>query len=372
LRLLDRAGKPAGAIIGLETVERGRPTQNLTRDKPKLHKPASIYDVAKRADVSIKTVSRVLNHQPNVSQSARDRVMAAVRELSYRPNLFARGLASERSFLIGLLYDNPSAGYMASIQLGALARCREEGYHLIVEQLNAQDPNLEDAVTSLVLQSSLHGVILTPPLCDSAAVLAALTAAQIPFVRIAPERPLPDAPSVSMDDQRAAHDMTAYLIGLGHRHIGFIKGHPDHGASHARFEGYRAAMKEAGLPLADELIVQGYFSYQSGMEAGQQLLSLKHRPTAIFASNDDMAAAVLAASQRFNLRIPAQLSVAGFDDSLVAQVVWPPLTTCRQPIKEMAAAAVSLLVQKPSDGAPAERRLDHELIVRQSTAPPGG
>ena len=333
-------------------------------------KPASIYDVARQAGVSIKTVSRVVNHQPNVSPSARDRVMEAVAALSYRPNFFARGLASERSLLIGLLYDNPSASYMASIQLGALARCREDGYHLIVEQLNAQDPSLGEAVRALVVQSSLHGVILTPPLCDAPSVIEALREERTHFVRIAPERPLPDAPSVSIDDQMAARDMTAYLIGLGHRRIGFIKGHPDHGATHARFEGYRSALKQAGIPFVEEIVAQGYFSYQSGMEAGQTLLSLKNRPTAIFASNDDMAAAVLAASQRFNLRLPTQLSVAGFDDSLVAQVVWPPLTTCRQPIKEMAAAAVSMLVQKPLEGAPSERRLDHELVVRQSTAPP--
>ena len=343
-----------------------------TRDGHTPKKPASIYDVARSAGVSIKTVSRVVNQQPNVSPEARARVMEAVSALSYRPNFFARGLASERSLLIGLIYDNPSAGYMASIQLGALARCREDGYHLIVEQLNTQDPNLGDEERALVVQSSLHGVILTPPLCDAPSVLDALRDARIPFVRIAPERPLPDAPSVSIDDHAAARDMTAYLIGLGHRRIGFIKGHPEHGASHARFEGYLTALKQAGIAFADELVVQGYFSYQSGMEAGQILLSLKNRPTAIFASNDDMAAAVLAASQRFNLKLPAQLSVAGFDDSLVAQVVWPPLTTCRQPIKEMAAAAVSILVQKPKEGATLERRLDHELVVRQSTAPPGG
>jgi LacI family transcriptional regulator len=357
-------------------VERGRPTQTTTRDKPKAHKPASIYDVAKHADVSIKTVSRVLNHQPNVSQSARDRVMAAVRELSYRPNLFARGLASERSFLIGLLYDNPSAGYMASIQLGALARCREEGYHLIVEQLNAQDPNLEDAVTSLVLQSSLHGVILTPPLCDSAAVLDALTAAQIPFVRIAPQRPLPGTPSVSMDDQQAAHDMTAYLIGLGHRRIGFIKGHPDHGATYARFEGYRAAMKEAGLPVSDEIIVQGHFSYQSGMEAGLLLLSLKHRPTAIFASNDDMAAATISVAHRMGLNVPDDVSIVGFDDTALATSVWPELTTVKQPISAMAEAALELLIadlRSHLPGAPrklTERVLSHAMIIRESSGPP--
>ncbi|MGA7712265.1 MAG: LacI family DNA-binding transcriptional regulator [Rhizomicrobium sp.] len=334
-------------------------------------KPASIYDVAKLAGVSIKTVSRVVNRQSNVSEATRARVVEAVEALSYRPNVFARGLASERSFLIGLLYDNPSAGYVAALQLGVLARCREEGYHLIVESLDAQNPNLGQEVLSLVTESKLYGAILTPPLCDAPAVIEALNRAHTPFVRIAPEKPLEGAADVSIDDYKAAYDMTAYLIGLGHRRIGFIKGHPGHGAANARFEGYSSALAHAGLSLIDELCVQGFFSYQSGIEAGERLLSLKKRPTAIFASNDDMAAAVLAASQRFNLRIPSQLSVAGFDDSLVAQVVWPRLTTCRQPIKEMAAAAVSILIQGPLEDGLIERRLDHELVVRESTAPPG-
>jgi LacI family transcriptional regulator len=334
-------------------------------------KPASIYDVAKRAGVSIKTVSRVVNRQSNVSEETRKRVLEAVGALSYRPNVFARGLASEHSFLIGLLYDNPSASYVAALQLGVLTRCREEGYHLIVESLDTQNPNLGHQVHSLVTESVLHGVILTPPLCDMPAAIEALNRAHTPFVRIAPEKPLAGSFDVRIDDHKAAYDMTAYLIGLGHRRIGFIKGHPDHGAANARFEGYRAALAHAGLPLIEEICVQGFFSYQSGMEAGERLLSLKKRPTAIFAGNDDMAAAVLAASQRFNLKIPQQLSVAGFDDSLVAQVVWPRLTTCRQPIKEMAEAAVSMLIQRPSEGGPFERRLDHELVVRESTAPPG-
>ena len=334
-------------------------------------KPASIYDVAERAGVSIKTVSRVVNRQSNVSEETRQRVLEAVAAMAYRPNVFARGLASERSFLIGLLYDNPSASYIAALQLGVLSRCREEGYHLIVESLDAQNPNLGHQVHSLVTESALHGVILTSPLCDVPAAIEALKRARTPFVRIAPDKPLAGSSDVSIDARKAAYDMTAYLIGLGHRRIGFIKGHPGHGAANARFEGYRAALAQAGLPLIEELCVQGFFSYQSGMEAGERLLLLKKRPTAIFASNDDMAAAVLAASQRFNLKIPGQLSVAGFDDSLIAQIVWPRLTTCRQPIKEMAEAAVSMLIQRGREDGPFERRLRHELVVRESTAPPG-
>ncbi len=331
---------------------------------------ASIHDVAESAGVSIKTVSRVLNREPNVADATRARVMTAVKELSYRPNLFARGLASVRSYLIGLVYDNPSASYVAGLQFGALQRCRAEGYHLIIEVVDSSDPDVGAIVTSLINESVLHGLILTPPLGDSPAILAALDEAGARYVRIAPGSQEGAAPSVSIDDRAGAYDMTKYLIGLGHRRIGFIKGHPQHGAARVRFDGYGAAMREAGLSVSEELCAQGQFSYQSGLAAADQLLALKTRPTAIFAANDDMAAAVLATAQRFHLAVPDDLSVAGFDDSLLAQVVWPQLTTCRQPIAEMASEAVSLLVQTDAEEAGASRRLDHELVIRQSTAPP--
>src|SRR5215468_2568721 len=163
------------------------------------NRPPNIHDVAERAGVSIKTVSRVLNKEPNVTNSTRDRVLDAVKILAYRPNIFARGLASEKTFLIGLLFDNPSASYVAGVQFGALAKCRDEGYHLIVEVLYNTALDLGERVLSLVRESSLHGVILTPPLCDSPAVLEALTRAERPYVRIAPERPLPGAMQVSID-----------------------------------------------------------------------------------------------------------------------------------------------------------------------------
>jgi len=332
-------------------------------------KPVSIYDVARKAGVSIKTVSLVINRQPNVRLETRTAVLAAIEALHYRPNVFARGLASERSYLIGLLHDVPPGSYIADLQLGALARCREEGYHLVVEMLNPlQDPDLSQRVRVLLSESVLHGVILTPPLCDARLIIDELAQAKTPYVRIAPGIRMTGSPAISIDEYKAAYEMTAYLVGLGHRRIAFVKGKPDHGASRLRFDGYRTALADAGLALAEEYCAQGFFNYQSGMEAGERLLTLKKRPTAIFAGNDDMAAGVLAVSQRFNLKVPEDLSIAGFDDSIVAQVVWPRLTTCRQPIKEMAAVAVSILTQKRTQDLPLERVLAHELVVRESTA----
>jgi LacI family transcriptional regulator len=364
---IDTAEMPELARLGIDADTFARPERQSRRDQNG-EKPVSIYDVAKRAGVSIKTVSLVINRQPNVSLQTRTAVLAAIDALAYRPNVFARGLASERSYLIGLLHDVAPGSYIADLQLGALARCREEGYHLIVELLNPQqDLDLAQRVRSLVSESVLHGVILTPPLCDERIVMEELSRAQTPFVRIAPGTRMAGTPAISIDEYKAAYEMTAYLVGLGHRRIGFVKGKPDHGSARVRFDGYRAALADAGISFQEDLCAQGFFTYQSGLDAGERLLSAKNRPTAIFAGNDDMAAGVLAVSQRFNLNIPTDLSLAGFDDSIVAQVVWPRLTTCRQPLKEMAAAAVSLLTQKRTHDRPHERQLAHELVVREST-----
>jgi LacI family transcriptional regulator len=332
-------------------------------------KPVTIYDVATRADVSIKTVSKVINGQ-QVRESTRLRVQAAIDALSYQPNVFARGLAGDRSYLIALLCDVPAtgSGYVSALQIGMLPFCRKKGFHLVVESLDVQSPNLVQQVRSLVTASRIYGVILIPPLCDMPVLTEALKSMRTPFARIAPDGPAQHTTDICIDDFRAAHEMTSYLIRLGHRRIGFIKGPVDHADANARFAGYRGALADAGLPLIEDLCAEGAFTYQSGMKAGENLLLLKERPTAIFAANDDMAAGVLAIAQRFDIDIPRQLSVAGYDDSPICQVVWPSLTTCRQPIAEMAQQALSILVAGAGEVPPL--KLDHELVVRESTVPP--
>jgi LacI family transcriptional regulator len=333
-------------------------------------KPASIYDVAKRARVSIKTVSLVINNRPNVSTKTRALVLQAIRDLSYHPNVFARGLASERSYLIALLYDHPSTGYISELQLGALDRCREAGYHLVVEPLSAHAEDLSKRMRNLIASSGLHGVILSPPLCDSLPIINELIRRQTPCVRISAGTRAAGFSTIGIDEKKGGYDVTAYLISLGHRRIGYIKGHPDHVAIAERFTGYRAALAAFNIPFDEEICTQGFFTFQSGKEAAEQMLAMDNRPTAIFAANDDMAAGAMVAAQRFNLKIPDDLSVVGFDDSMAAKIVWPQLTTCRQPVREMASTAVSMLLKKEGDNAPLDQHLKHELIVRASTASP--
>jgi LacI family transcriptional regulator len=333
----------------------------------------TINDVAALAGVSTKTVSRVLNREPHVRAEVRDRVATAVRSLNYQPNVAARALAGSRAYLLGLCYDNPSPGYVSAVQVGALSACREAGYHLLVEQIDSEGQAGQGAagqVEALLTAVKMDGLILSPPVCDHAAVLDLLEHRGAPYVRIAPAGQFERGPFVHMDDRKAAYDMTAHLQALGHRRIGFVRGHADHSATPLRHQGFQDAMRDAGIAVLPEWVVSGAFSFRSGVGAGERLLSLPGRPTAIFASNDDMALGVMAAANRMGLTLPGDLSVAGFDDSPIAQVVWPQLTTIRQPVEAMARAAAAMLVEAVGRAqVPAARLLDFELVVRGSTGP---
>jgi LacI family transcriptional regulator len=330
----------------------------------------TINDVAALAGVSTKTVSRVLNREPHVRPEVRDRVAEAVRRLNYQPNVAARALAGSRAYLLGLCYDNPSPGYVSAVQVGALSACREAGYHLLVEQVDSAGQGAASQVEALLNAVKMDGLILSPPVCDNAAVLDLLERKGVPYVRIAPAGQFERGPFVHMDDRKAAYDVTAHLQALGHRRIGFVRGHADHSATPLRHQGFLDAMRDAGLPVRPEWVVSGAFSFRSGVGAGERLLSLPDRPTAIFASNDDMALGVMAAANRLGLSLPDDLSVAGFDDSPIAQVVWPQLTTIRQPVEAMARAAAGILVEgQGRRQQPAARLLDFELVVRGSTGP---
>jgi LacI family transcriptional regulator len=333
----------------------------------------TIDDVAELAGVSIKTVSRVLNEEPHVRAATRERVLEAAKQLDYTPNVSARALAGSRSYLIGLYYDNPSPGYVGQVEQGAMTACRRAGHHLIVEEIQEAGTPLRERIAAFQSRIRPEGVILTPPLCDLPEVLEALDAAKARYVRIAPSWDLERSPYVYIDDRKAAQEMTLYLQGLGHRDIAFIQGPPDHFAAARRCEGFLDAMASAGLPVRPERVQPGQFSFRSGSEAGERLLSSPDRPTAIFAGNDDMALGVMAVANRLHIEIPGDLSLVGFDDSPSAQVVWPQLTTVRQPAAEMAAVAAEMLIGRtaPARGSRG-RLLDFKLVLRQSSGPPGG
>jgi LacI family transcriptional regulator len=334
----------------------------------------TIEDVAARAGVSIKTVSRVVNREPNVREETARRVHQAIRELSYRPNFSARNLASPRAYLIAVLYDNPSDNYIASVLAGVLSACEEAHYGVLLRPCDVTSPRLIEHVHETVAQRRASGLVLTPPLCDHDALLRALDAEGTHYASIAPYDEHRGKPFVSVDDRRASRDLTEYLLGCGHRRIGFIKGHPLHGVTSRRLLGYRDAHREHGVAVDERLIAGGMFSFESGVEACRRLLHLPERPTAIFASNDDMAAGVLHAAHELGVDVPEELSVAGYDDTPIARYVYPSLTTVRQPIRAMAQGAVECLVRsirqrpdRPADG-PLTQRFEYELVIRNSVA----
>jgi LacI family transcriptional regulator len=338
--------------------------------------PASvtIQEVADLAKVSPKTVSRVINNEPRVRADTRARILQAIEQLNYRPNLNARGLASNRSFLIGLFCEKPG-DYLSEFQAGAVARCRESSLHLMVEPLDVESPVIDKQIDTLLGQLRLEGVILLPPLSDHAVVLSKLHAASIPIVRIAPKHNVGTTPSIGIDDYAAARQVTAHLASLGHRRIGFIRGTPEHGATEQRYLGFVDEMQTQEIPVDSDLVQTGNFVFADGLICAERMLRAATPPTAIFASNDDMAAAVVSMARKLGLDLPGQLSVAGFDDAPVARMIWPELTTVRQPVAAMARIAADLIIrfEPRRNGWPEQmprHLLDHELIVRNSTARP--
>ncbi|MEP6786434.1 MAG: LacI family DNA-binding transcriptional regulator [Sphingomonadales bacterium] len=325
----------------------------------------TISDVARAAGVSIKTVSRVLNKERYVRSDTREKVEAAMAAMAFSPSLAARTLAGKRSHQIALIYDNHSPYYIHAIQEGVWARCREGGVRLLAQPADVASPTIAAEVGGLIDETHVDGIILSSPVTDCPAVLAELERRKIPFVRISPGTNHALTSSVFMDDVGAADDMTTHLINTGHRMIGFIMGHPNHMASEQRLFGYRRALDRSGIAYEPGLVRPGEFDFASGAKAAEELLALPNRPTAIFASNDDMAAGVLTVAHARGIAIPAELSVAGFDDTPLAQLVWPPLTTIRQPTRDLAHAAASLLFEKV-DGVE-HRRLQHALVIRTST-----
>lgn len=328
----------------------------------------TIKDVSTMARVSTKTVSRVLNREKYVSEETRLRVESAVAELKFTPSLAARVLAGKRSHQVALLYDNHSPHYMHQIQTGVWDRCIQEGVRLLAQPTDVASPVLAEAVGELIDQTHVDGVILSSPVTDAMAVLDELEARGVPYVRISPGTEHGRSSSVAMDDVQAADDMTSHLVALGHRRIGFIVGHVNHTASEQRLFGYRRALDRAQIQFEPRYVQPGAFDFASGEAAADMLLDLARPPTAIFASNDDMAAGVLTVAHRRGLSLPGDLSVAGFDDTPLASQLWPPLTTVRQPTRDLAFAAASLLFR--TDAGPVHRRLAHELVLRGSTGAP--
>ena len=338
----------------------------------------TIDDVAARAGVSIKTVSRVVNQEPNVRDATREKVEQAIAELNYQPNQAARTLASHQSRLISLVYEDPSlyvspsSGFIVRMQQGALRVCHKAGYALLIHPLRYQEKGAAENLTRHIEIVRPDGVILAAPLSNVEALAQTVENSGTPFVRISPGTSRCKQFSVSTNDREISAEMTRYLASLGHKRIAFIAGDPVHKAVGHRLLGYKDGLADSGLPIDEELIGQGDNLIDSGEVAAEKLLGMANRPTAIFAANDDMAAGVVRVADRLGIKVPDELSVTGCDDVALAQLIYPALTTINQPLASMADAAVTALIEsiqskqeaKGADIVPADIR------VRESTAPP--
>jgi len=330
-----------------------------------------LHDVARAAGVSIKTVSRVLNDERYVREDKRQRVQAAVKHLNYQPNMAARTLSGSKSYLLAFLAPVGARQYVDTLLRGVLTTCQKSGYHTVVEFYDSQASDLVDKVRALCVRARPDGAVLGPGICDSPAVIALLDELGIAHVGISPRESLPSA-YVYMDDVMAAHDMTNHLLSLGHREIAFIGRRAGWRFAERRLEGFRLAMSYAGLSVPPQFVADGTFSYRSGQECAEALLALKHRPTALVAVNDDMAIGAMTGAYRLGLVIPRDLSITGFDDSYVAEITWPQLTTVRQPIEAMSATAAQHILRPATgpDGAAPGILMPYEIVIRGTTGKP--
>ena len=328
----------------------------------------TIKDVSKDASVSIKTVSRVINNEANVAEATKKKVLASIKKLGFRPNKNAQSLRSNKSYMLALLYDNPNKSYLADVQSGIFNACKNTGYNLVIQECNYKSSKLTNDIIQFVKDFKIDGLVITPPLSDMQDFLSNLAANKIEHSVIAPRIMNPDSLYVSSNDYEAAYNLTSEIIKHRHRDIGFIKGHPKHSASLLRFNGFLAAMKKYGFKPNEQWIKQGNFSFESGFDAGVQIFESSKIPTAIFASNDAMAAGIMKSAQMKGIEVPNNLSLTGFDDSAIAQQIWPSLTTIKQPVQQMAAHAAKILIAK-FDGLVEKtesKEFKSKLILRES------
>lgn len=346
---------------------------------PRRRQAVTIKHVAADAGVSLQTVSRVINAEPNVRDVMRERVQASIDKLGYIPSIAAQRMSGSRSYLILALNDRDrtieawrarqGSDWVDQMLLGGMLKCAEHGYRMIFELVDTHDDHVERELAAALAALQPDGVILTPPHSDNPLITGFLESQRVPYARIGSLGQGGGIP-LMMGDEDAARDATRHLVGLGHQRIGFIAGSQEYSLSEWRMAGWRAGMAEAGLP-PDGLCARGDFGYDSGLSAARDLLARNPRPTAIIASNDQMALAVREVASTLDIAIPAKLSLVSFDNTPVTTFCDPPLTAIDQPIAETVSRAIELLISV-SRGEPAPPHpvvIPARLVERGSTGP---
>ena len=341
----------------------------------------TIKHVAADAGVSLQTVSRVINNEPNVRPAMKERVQASIDKLGYVPSIAAQRMSGSRSYLILALNDREKTidewrsrsgtDWVDQMLLGGMLTCAEHGYRMMVELVDTHNDHVERELTATIAALQPDGVILTPPHSENRLITGLLAKQGIPFARIGSLEPGPGI-RMTMDDEGAAVMATEHLIELGHKRIGFIAGPEEYSLSGWRVDGWASAMDKAGLAV-DNLCAQGDFGFDSGQIAARKLLNSLNRPTAIIASSDQMALATLEVSREMELDVPQDLSVISFDNTPVVRFTQPALTAVDQPIAATISRAAELLINPRKEQPPTEPiNVKGSLVVRASTAPPAG
>lgn len=368
----------AGKLHKITCVNRNRDGLRVSSGKP------TIDDVAALAGVARVTVSRVLNGGPNVSDKVRQAVLAAVEKLQFKMNMQARYLAGGKTQVLGLVYTSdidsePNSFYYAGLELGALRACAKAGFQLSMHTVNQHSLRKSEAILELITSRRYDGLILTPPFSDDVELLQAIRASNFPVVAVSAGRQAQKiVPGVGIDDEAAGYELTRHLLGLGHRRFAFIRGLEGHIAAEDRYNGFVRAVSEAGLDASLMRVERGNFTFRSGIDLAAVILAGKNRPTALICANDDMAVGALFTAHKSGLSVPQELSVVGFDDTPVSEIIWPPLTTVHQPLKTMGSRAAEMLFDRVNGDRTASpdrslfELIAHRLVVRESSVAPAG
>lgn len=328
----------------------------------------TIQDIAAKAGVSIKTVSRVFNNSPNVRAEKRDLVFSVASEMGYRPNISARQLASNRSFVIVHLSDNPNTDYLSRIYESMRSVCMERGYYAVAQQLRVKNNSYREALVDYLTRFEVDGILLSPPISDDPAVIDEILKRGIACALISPGTQQNDLINVFIDEEAAGRNITEYMIARGHGNLAFVSGLDTHAASVRREAGFWAALDTNHLPRESGVKIAGDFSMQSGFEAFAELQKTKPETTAIFAANDEMAIGIIIAALQAGKKIPEDLAVAGFDDSQFSRAMWPSVTSLAQPISDMIHTATQQLIGWSESGERGESQhlFPTEIRIRKS------
>lgn len=365
-------GSRAGSVYS--TGGEGRLADSKTRSEPKRSgKPPTINDVARLASVSKKTVSRVINNSPLLNDETRGRVEKVIKQLGYVPNPQARALALRRNSLVGLIHDNPNAQTVINVQQGILDALHDTDFGLVVKRVDRTSPRMLDDLRSFLERQRLFGVVIMPPLSENDALARLCDDLGVRYTRMGSAELDDPRHLVASNDREAVREAVSYLIEQGHRRIGLIEGPHGFRSAAERRLGFEDALRAAKIKLPRSLVAEGSYTFESGARAGNLLLDLVPPPTAIFASNDEMAAGALHSALQRGLYVPQDLSIVGFDDTAIAAHIWPPLTTIRWPTISMGRSAALKLVGDiidPENDVEEPSMFVSTLVRRGSVAPP--